>query len=100
MEKFFEFIIITILVIWALGFFGRLLLRYWLKKKQKEFAQQFGQAAGGFSQTGARSRKQAKREGEVSVEQTLRVEKKVNKGVGEYVEFEEVEVTEEIKDTE
>jgi hypothetical protein len=33
-------------------------------------------------------------EGEVRVEQTARTEKKVNRNVGDYVEFEEVEITE------
>lgn len=94
MESFITFIFVSIFVIWLLGLVGRWLLRYWLQKKQRQFAEQFG---GAQQQQTRGNRRQNRREGEVSVQQTVRVEKKVNKEVGDYVEFEEVEITEETK---
>lgn len=92
-----EFIFITILVIWLMGVLGRFLLRRWIARKQREFARQFGGAQYGGRTSG---RKNNRREGEVSVQQTAPAEKKVSKAVGDYVEFEEVEITEEITEDE
>lgn len=78
-----EFILITILTIWLVGLLGRWLLQRWVLRKQREFAEQFG---GGTGQ----ARRNSRPEGDVSVQQTAPIHKKVNRSVGDYVEFEEV----------
>ena len=106
MEAFFTFLLFTFVGLWLLGVIGRWLLRGWIARKQREFQQQFGgdpasedNRRGGFrgfySPVGntAQQRKRGK-EGEVTVTQnTRRSQYEVGKGVGEYVEFEEVEQT-------
>lgn len=106
MEAFFTFLLFTFVGLWLLGVIGRWLLRDWIARKQREFQQQFGgdpasedNRRGGFrgfySPFGntAHQRKRGK-EGEVTVTQnTRRSQYEVGKGVGEYVEFEEVEQT-------
>lgn len=99
MGDFLTFIFITILVIWVLGQLGRIFVRRWLAKKQREFAQQFGGPQPG-GQPRNQSRRQSKKEGEVVVQQTAHLEKKVSKSVGDYVEFEEVEITEQTEQSE
>lgn len=96
MGEFFSFIFISILVIWILGQVGKFFARRWIARKQREFAEQFGGAPAGGQGRG--STRRSRREGEVSVQQTMPVEKKVSKSVGDYVEFEEVEVTEQTED--
>lgn len=101
MEGFISFIFFTIVGFYALGLIGRLLLKYWVRKKQREFSQQFGQGAnpGGFYKQytwGARQapgndRQQKPKEGEVKIEQTASTKpKKVSKEVGDYVDYEEI----------
>ena len=88
-----EFLVITILTIWLVGLLGRWLLQRWLQRKQREFAAQFG--GGGQPGGRAQGRRNTRPEGDVSVQQTAPIHKKVNRGVGDYVEFEEVEIAEE-----
>lgn len=106
MEAFFTFLLFTFVGLWLLGVIGRWLLRGWIARKQREFQQQFGgdpasedNRRGGFRDfyspfgNTAHQRKRGK-EGEVTVTQnTRRSQYEVGKGVGEYVEFEEVEQT-------
>ena len=96
---FLTFIFLAIFGIWLLGIVGRFVLRTWLRNKQRQFEQQFGGGAAGGRSAGSR-RRDNRREGDVSVQQTTHVEKKVNKSVGDYVEFEEVEIIEEIREEE
>lgn len=93
MDKFLSFIFYTIITLWLLGLLGRWLMRRWLRKKQREFSEQFG--GGAQYQRNRSSRRQNGREGDVRVQQTARIEKKVSGNVGEYVDFEEVKNTEE-----
>ncbi len=103
MEGFLTFIFFFIVTVYVLGLLGRMFLRYWLHKKQKEFEEQFGQNGGGFTYRqytwgrGANRQRQEnrKREGEVSVQRPAVETKKVNRDVGEYVDFEEIK--EEVK---
>ena len=71
---------------------GRLALGYWIRKKQREFAES-GQA-GGFSRTytwGGRKASRSRAEGDVTVQQTqASPRKKINKNVGDYVDYEEI----------
>lgn len=91
-----EFILFAILGFYLLGYLGRLLLRIWIRRQQKKF----GNDPGAFYRTytwGAGQRKEQhaeRKEGEIFVDQSLKTEKKVKGSVGDYVEYEEVEITE------
>jgi Sec-independent protein translocase protein TatA len=70
----------------------RLLFRWWIGKKIRQFQQRMaGNAAQGSAHGSSR---RTPREGEIRVETGAAPEKKVNNRVGDYVEFEEVEITE------
>lgn len=96
MEAFLSFLFFLILGFYVVGALGRWLLRWWIGKKQQEFAERFGGASsGGFRgyswNSGARTRRPSAHEGEVTVQQTSRTpEKRVSGTVGEYVEYEEI----------
>lgn len=97
MEKFLAVILSVVLVIYLIGFIGKLMLRRWIYRKQKEFEQHFGNP-GGFRQytwtqstaSGNGGNGNAGREGEVKVQQTAASQKKVSGSVGDYVDYEEV----------
>lgn len=94
MGAFLTFILVTAIVIYGLRLLLPIILRWWIEKKQREFASQFGggQSYGGSSRASSRN---SAREGEIKVQQTASKEKKVNSRVGDYVEFEEeVEIKE------
>lgn len=92
------------LAFYLLGIAGRLLLRYWVRRKMKQFGAgevpgggffyRTWSAGNGFSgRTGSAGRpsgRSASREGEVIVTQTEYARKKVRESVGEYVEYEEI----------
>ena len=66
------------------GLLGRLFLNYWIRKKQREFAE----GGGGFSRTymwgtGFGRSSRPKPEGDVTVRQTASAQKKVNRNVGD-----------------
>ncbi|MDR3286908.1 MAG: DUF4834 family protein [Prevotellaceae bacterium] len=56
------------------------LMRRFVQRVEKQFTEQFNNTA---------KQKQAKREGQVSINQTDKKEKKVDKNVGDYIDFEE-----------
>ena len=103
MDWFISFILITIAVFYIIRVAGRYLLRRWIERKQREFSQQFG-GDGGYTykqytwgrpkgQRGtSASDRTRKQEGEVRIENLNPTRKKVSRDVGEYVEYEEVEV--------
>lgn len=110
METFLTVILFIFAGFWLLGIIGRWMLRWWIAKKQREFQQQFGgdgTASGGafgngafrgfythFGGAGTTAGRKKKKEGEVTVTRTERCsEYQVGKGVGEYVEYEEVETS-------
>ena len=78
--------------IYLMGLVGRLALGYWLRKKQREFAES-GQARG-YSRNytwGGRKASRSRAEGDVTVQQTqASPRKKINKNVGDYVDYEEI----------
>lgn len=91
MEAILSFIVIAVLIFYLIGFIGRTFLSYWIRKKQQEFAQ--GKGSGPFFQwrTGPSASQKSKRpEGEVTVEKTHTPQPKVNRNVGDYVEYEEL----------
>lgn len=109
METILGVIFSIIIGFWLLGLVGRIFLRYWVLKKQRQMEQQMrdGGAPGGggfqsfgggnfrgfystFSGGGAAGQpKETKKEGEVTIEKT-EIAKSVNHKIGEYVDFEEV----------
>ncbi len=112
MATFLTVILFVFLGFWLLGLVGRWSLRWWLARRQREFRERFGEgdsAAGSSSNGGGtfgngsfrgfyanfggakNNARKRRREGEVTVTQTARrSEYQVRRGVGEYVEYEEV----------
>lgn len=95
---FIEFILISALVVYLIWTVAKFLLKRYIARSQREFAERFGGAENGtFRQytwgAGQRngSREQQK-EGDVKVVDTGSNPKKVNNKVGDYVEFEEIEI--------
>ncbi len=70
-------VIVVLLALWLLWRLSLLWFRWWLKRRL----------------TPREGHRPQRPEGEVRVEQAARAEKKVNRNVGDYVEFEE-EITE------
>ncbi len=95
------FILSVILGFYLLGWISRIMLRSWLRKKQREFQENGGQT-GGFYRTytwgtGTRNAEQKpKHEGDITIKQTKANVKKVNSNIGDYVEYEEYKETTEI----
>lgn len=91
------FILYVILGFYLLGLIGRFFLRRWVAKKQKEFEANGG-SPGGFYRTytwggrGKNTEKEQKPEGDITIQRTQISEKKVSGTIGDYVEYEEVEV--------
>jgi Na+-transporting methylmalonyl-CoA/oxaloacetate decarboxylase gamma subunit len=86
---FWTFLIILLAVVWFVGLIIRATFSRFLRKQTEAY-----QRAAKEAQRQARAR--SRREGEVTVEATSSQSgKKVRRGVGEYVEFEEITVTDE-----
>ncbi len=83
---FLKFLVILLAVVWFVGLIIRATFSRFLRKQTEAY-----QRATKEAQRQARTR--GRREGDVTVEATRsHAEKKVNRGVGEYVEFEEITV--------
>lgn len=95
-----SFIISVVIIFYLIGIIGRFLLRYWIRRKMKQFEQAGGKNSGGTgpffwtwssgSQNRSSNASPKKEEGEITVTR-LNTEKKISDGVGEYVDFEDVE---------
>jgi hypothetical protein len=84
--KFLTVLFFIFAGLWFVGLIIRSTFSRWLRRRVEEYNQ-----AAARAQREARRQSRGKREGEVTVEATeIAVEKRVNQGVGEYVEFEEV----------
>lgn len=90
MERFLSFILILVLSLYLAGWIGRLLLRRWLMRKQREMAEHFGGADFRDTKRGKRGRGEPK-EGDVEIRQGTPARKQVNKEIGDYVDYEEVD---------
>lgn len=80
--------------LWLLGLLFRWLLPLWLMRMQKKFYNnmnnQTGQGFGSFGQRSYGQKTTTRPEGEVVVETTdPQAKKKIDKSLGDYVEFEE-----------
>ena len=94
MDSVLSFIFFLIVGFYLAGLLGRLLLRRWIIRKQKEFEQggnpffrTYTWGGGGHSRNA-----KPKPEGKVTVEQTRMTQKRVSGDVGDYVEYEEIKV--------
>ena len=88
---FFKFLFITLAVVWFVG----LILRATFSRFLRKSAEQYNRAAK-EAQREAQRQARGRREGDITVEATRgSTGKKVNRGVGEYVEFEEITIVEE-----
>ncbi len=89
---FFKFLFITLVVVWFVGLIIRATFSRWLRKN----AEAYNRAADKARKESARQARDARRrEGDVTVERmAAAAEKQVARGVGEYVEYEEVSIEE------
>lgn len=92
MENFLSILFFVVAGFYLLGWIGRMLLRWFILSQARKM-EQGGATFRGFtwSSGGSSNHKTEKKEGEVRVERKVQVEKKVNKQVGEYVDYEEVD---------
>ncbi|MDD3108410.1 MAG: DUF4834 family protein [Alistipes sp.] len=76
-------------IIYLTGLLGRILFSYWIRKKQREMGLD---PSGGFSWgvRGSRERPRTQAEGDITVQKAQTQAKKINKNVGDYVDYEEV----------
>lgn len=107
MEKFLTIMLFIFVGFWLMGIIGRWLLRYWILKKQRQFARQFGgdlnnagtfggknfrgfYSFGGFPGGNSAQAEQPdpKKEGEITITRRSSTTT-VSKSVGEYIEYEE-----------
>lgn len=87
---FLYFIFFLVVIVWLLGLIFRATVNRWLRRRTNEYNQAAKEA-----EREAKRQARGKREGEVTIEATeAAFRKKVSQNVGDYVEFEEIEVTE------
>ncbi len=93
LEASFATILQTILIILLVYFgfkillrwLGPFILKYFMKKAGKRFEQQFQQSQGFNTQ------QSKKKEGDVSIDKKPENQRKSNKNVGEYIDYEEID---------
>ena len=89
MEALLTFLFFLIAGVYLISLLGRVFFSYWIRKKQREFSEGKGDFFRTY--TWGRSNRPPKRpEGDITVSTTKQTEKKINKNVGDYVDFEEV----------
>lgn len=92
MDGILSFILFLIIGFYVAGLIGRVLLRRWIMRKQKEFEQGGNPFFRAYTWSGNQTRNDSQRkpEGKVTVEQTRVTEKRVSGEVGDYVDYEEI----------
>lgn len=85
----FKVILYIVMFFILMMLLGGLYLNYRIKRLRKEAAEQTMRNASGYYRNYGHNTQQP-REGEISVHQTEPQEKKINKNVGDYVDFEDV----------
>lgn len=93
--RFISVILSIILGFYLLGIIGRLWLRYWIAKKQREFEKNGTMGGFSFKQYrwpggGDRQERPSPKEGEIRVDKPGQTQKKVSGKVGDYVDYEEI----------
>ena len=84
MGAFFSFLLSTIIIVYLIGLVGRLVLRWWVQRKMRQMG------ADGSGYYGGRRQPKTK-EGTVKITQVTRETRAVDKNLGEYVDYEEIE---------
>ncbi len=91
-----KFLLIVVLVVYLIGFVGRLLFRMWIRKIRKEFIGSGGNGPAGsyyrqytWGKSGE-NRKKEQKEGEVQVRAGNSPRQRINREIGDYVDYEEV----------
>ncbi|MDR1553912.1 MAG: DUF4834 family protein [Prevotellaceae bacterium] len=80
-------VVFTILFfIFLFGYIFRMLLPYMMRRFMKRMEKKINEQ---FNNANTANRKQAKREGQIMIKQTDKKEKKVDKNIGDYIDFEE-----------
>ncbi len=87
-----------ILGFYILGFFARIFLRFWIRKKVKDFEQ--GKTSGGFYRAWTNTQgwkaqnpnqnQSSQHEGDVTITSDGNRNRNIDKNIGEYVEFDEI----------
>ncbi len=88
MEALLTFLFFLIAGFYLMSLLGRVFFSHWIRKKQREFTEGKGDFFRTY--TWGRSERPKQTEGDITVSATRQTEKKINKNVGEYVDFEEV----------
>lgn len=95
MGGFLSFLFTAIIVIYLVGFIGRFLFRLWVTRKLREMERNGGNGGQPFfwSKSWGAAPKPPK-EGSVKVTKPAEDARKVDKTLGEYVEYEEIDEVE------
>ncbi|MDR2291999.1 MAG: hypothetical protein LBE11_00815 [Prevotellaceae bacterium] len=80
MKVFFAILFFIFLFSYIFRLLLPYLMRWFVKRMERKITEQFNNTA---------KRKQAKRESQVIIKQTDKKEKKVDKNIGDYIDFEE-----------
>ena len=89
MEALLTFLFFLIAGFYLISLLGRVFFSHWIRKKQRQFSEGKGDFFRAYTwrQTDRSSKRS---EGDITVSTTRQTEKKINKNVGDYVDFEEV----------
>jgi len=95
--EFLGFLFFLLLGLYIFGLVVKLLFRIWFTGKMKHFRQNGGASfrTGTRGTEGSNNRSRRAPEGAVTVEQSAMQPRRVNRNVGDYVAYEEVETAEE-----
>lgn len=89
MEALLTFLFFLIAGFYLISLLGRVFFSHWIRKKQRQFSEGKGDSFRAYT-WGQTDRSSKRSEGDITVSTTRQTEKKINKNVGDYVDFEEV----------
>jgi len=89
MEALLTFLFFLIAGFYLISLLGRVFFSHWIRKKQRQFSEGKGDFFRAYT-WGQTDRSSKRSEGDITVSTTRQTEKKINKNVGDYVDFEEV----------
>lgn len=89
MEALLTFLFFLIAGFYLISLLGRVFFSHWIRKKQRQFSEGKGDFFRAYT-WGQADRSSKRSEGDITVSTTRQTEKKINKNVGDYVDFEEV----------
>ena len=83
MKAFFTILFFIVLISYIFRLLAPYLMHLAVRRMEKKITEEFNK------KNNTSSRKRTKREGQVSINQTEKYEKKVDKDIGDYIDFEE-----------